>query len=340
MNYQDSSGKGISIGDRVRFRGYVYTIDSFQPGEGRSGIATVGFREPSHLLEVPDEWSVDLMPADTPLGKVPTPEDLLLAELKKPGARPVFLTGAGISLASGIPTFRGNDPDAVWSKDVLEMATFDFFQGNPVESWAWYVERFISHRDAKPNAAHVALAAIGFEIPETIVVTQNVDGLHHLAGQQNLIEIHGASRFVRCTNNGRCSYAAPRGTLPFDMSMVEGFTQDPQEFGMRNRFSNLPFCPACGNILRPHVLWFDEMYLDHEDYGMERAHEATLEWTVLVFIGTSHSVGITEIALEAALENGIPIFNIDPIRESVFDEIMDIPAAAEEVLPRLLEALQ
>ena len=72
----------------------------------------------------------------------------------------LVLTGAGVSLASGIPTFHGKDTGALWAHDVMELATYSYFQRNPVSSWQWYRQRFASVIRAKPNAAHIALAAI------------------------------------------------------------------------------------------------------------------------------------------------------------------------------------
>ena len=72
----------------------------------------------------------------------------------------LVVTGAGVSLASGIPTFRGTDPGAVWANDVQEKGTIAYFNRDPVKSWQWYMSRFLKHLDAKPNAAHIALAAL------------------------------------------------------------------------------------------------------------------------------------------------------------------------------------
>ena len=118
----------------------------------------------------------------------------LLELLNLPDVYPLFVTGAGISLASGVPTFRGNDPDAVWANDILERGTLRYFQQNPVIAWDWFLQKFDTCRTAKPNPAHIALAEIETKLlsrgNKCLTVTQNVDGLHRAAGTQNLVEVH------------------------------------------------------------------------------------------------------------------------------------------------------
>src|SRR5438045_1769607 len=72
----------------------------------------------------------------------------------------LVVTGAGVSVASGIPTFRGSDPGAVWKRDVIELGTRRYFEEDPAGSWRWYMERFDHALDAQPNAAHAALVAL------------------------------------------------------------------------------------------------------------------------------------------------------------------------------------
>ena len=126
------------------------------------------------------------------------------------------VTGAGISLASGIPTFRGTDPDAVWKRDVTELGTNRYFQEDPVGSWQWYTSRFDQVLDKSPNPAHHALVAIEqwhcARGGEFVLVTQNVDTLHEKAGARALIKVHGSADRVRCSAYG-CEHAAPKGSL-------------------------------------------------------------------------------------------------------------------------------
>ena len=128
----------------------------------------------------------------------------------------LVVTGAGVSLASGIPTFRGSDPDAVWATDVTELGTNRYFQDDPAGSWAWYLARFGRLADVAPNAAHHALAALERwqrgRGGEFLLVTQNVDRLHAAAGSEALVEVHGRVDRVRCSRQ-TCALGAPRGSI-------------------------------------------------------------------------------------------------------------------------------
>src|SRR5205085_178122 len=118
----------------------------------------------------------------------------------------------------GIPTFRGEDPGAIWKRDVTELGTRRYFEEDPVGSWRWYRSRFASLGGARPNPAHLALAALErwqAEQGQFLLVTQNIDGLHRAAGSTRLVEVHGRADRVRCSSDG-CEHAAPEGSLPRD----------------------------------------------------------------------------------------------------------------------------
>ena len=174
----------------------------------------------------------------------------------------VVITGAGVSLASGIPTFRGTDPDAVWKRDVTELGTLQYFHEDPAGSWQWYTSRFDHVLEKSPNPAHRALAAIErWQIARGgrfVLVTQNVDTLHEDAGSRHMIKVHGSAERVRCTKAG-CMNAGPSGSLARADIDMQAFFDSPSA-------ETLPRCSACGAILRQHVLWFDEYYDDHHDY--------------------------------------------------------------------------
>jgi NAD-dependent deacetylase len=249
----------------------------------------------------------------------------------------LVVTGAGISLASGIPTFRGADPGAIWSADVTEMGTRRFFERDPAGSWRWYLQRFDGLQGKAPNPAHAAL--VGLERwkcgPEGhnafLLVTQNIDGLHHAAGTERLVEVHGAARYVRCSRVG-CQHAAPRGLLPREQFDFGPFTADPVA-------ENLPRCPSCSAFLRPHVLWFDETYGEHESYRFGAVAGASRRATVLLFVGTSFSVGVTAGLLETSAARGMSTWSIDPSGERPAAHVQPIAAKAEEALPALVAAL-
>ncbi|HET7318936.1 MAG TPA: Sir2 family NAD-dependent protein deacetylase, partial [Nitrospirota bacterium] len=143
------------------------------------------------------------------------------------------LSGAGVSAESGVPTFRG--PQGLWKqKDPMSLATPEAFEADPREVWEWYQWRRQRIRDCAPNPGHAALAAVEAAKSDFLLVTQNVDGLHRVAGSRRVAEIHGSILVVRCTECGA--------------ERVE-----------RDDFAKLPpRCAACGGLLRPGVVWFGE----------------------------------------------------------------------------------
>jgi len=241
----------------------------------------------------------------------------------------LIVTGAGVSLASGIPTFRGNDSGAVWKRDVMELGTYRYFCEDPAGSWQWYLSRFDKVGDAKPNPGHFAMAALErFQIDrggEFLLVTQNIDTLHEQAGSRNMIKVHGSSNRFRCSMNG-CLLGAPIGKIASSEVDISAFINDPVE-------KNVPRCPLCGSFLRMHVLWFDESYSEHLSYGWTEVCEAAeVKAKLVIFAGTSFAVGVTEMILEAAATRNVPIFNIDPTPRVEHPVITNIAAGAEVAL--------
>ncbi len=248
----------------------------------------------------------------------------------------LVVTGAGISLASGIPTFRGNDPDAVWKRDVTELGTFQFFREDPVGSWQWYMSRFSKVLRARPNAAHHALVALERWQLERggnfLLVTQNIDTLHRAAGARQLVEVHGAADRVRCPADG-CRHGAPRGSLPRPDLDLEAFFADPTA-------DKLPRCPECDEILRQHVLWFDEYYQSHDHYQWLRVQAAAGTMNLALFVGTSFAVGVTDLFVKAGLMGRVPIYSIDPAgARAPYPGIQVLAEKAEKLLPAVCEQL-
>jgi len=266
------------------------------------------------------------------------PIDTIVNHLAEDNAYLLVLTGAGISLASGIPTFRGPDPDAVWSKDTTEKGTRRYFQRDPVGSWKWYLPRFDMCKPVKPNAGHFAVTEIEGKLHRTgrrcLTMTQNVDGLHLAAGTANLIEIHGAARKMRCSSR-TCSNGEPRGFLPWDDTLFAPFRADPS-------MTTLPRCPKCRKPIRAHVLWFDESYFSHEDYGIRRFDEQEEHLTCVLIVGTSFSVGITDMVVNLARSWNLPAFIVDPNMTEPpegAEGFTLIRETSETFLPRLAAAL-
>ena len=143
----------------------------------------------------------------------------------------VFVTGAGISQESGIPTFRGKD--GLWRNyDVMKLATIDAFYDNPKLVWEWYNERRKNIFAAQPNPGHKAIAELE-KYTKVMVLTQNIDGLHQKAGSSVVLELHGSIIKIKCSV---CDFK--------DEIMTE--------------YSEIPPLCECGNILRPDVVWFGE----------------------------------------------------------------------------------
>lgn len=251
-----------------------------------------------------------------------------------------MVTGAGVSAPSGLKTFRGSEPDALWRRDPQELATRAFFELDPVTHWRWYTSRFAAVDTARPNAAHQALVeyerkqvAEPSRSGEFLLVTQNIDTLHEQAGSRRLVKVHGTADRLRCSRLG-CASAAPRGSIPRAEVDLQAFRAAP---GM----DSLPRCGGCGAVLRPHVLFFDESYDEHVDYGFDRVQEAAWAADVVLFVGTSMSVGITDLVFRAGHATGATMLLVDPEpRVGAYGAgLGTVRAAAEEVLPAAIAAL-
>jgi NAD-dependent deacetylase len=174
------------------------------------------------------------------------------------------MTGAGVSAASGVPTFRG--PQGLWRTFRPEdLATPEAFARDPALVWEWYSWRRARVASCRPNAAHEVLARWSQDTSRQVrVITQNVDDLHLRAGTRNLIRLHGSLWETRCFNG--CT-AGARAWRDADVAS-------------RDR---LPRCPHCGALARPAVVWFGES-LDVGD--VERASQAA-SCDVFLTVGTS-----------------------------------------------------
>jgi NAD-dependent deacetylase len=261
---------------------------------------------------------------------------LLAESIRKAGTGLILaVTGAGVSAASGLPLFRGTDPDAVWSRDTLELGTVAYFQRHPVEWWQWYLDRFGSLGAAQPNAAHEALADLErWQLGrggDFLLVTQNVDTLHERAGSRRLIKVHGTSDRYRCARAG-CPLGAPSGSIPADEADLAAFLRDPRQ-------DTLPRCPRCGALLRAHVLLFDELYDEHADYRFGDVRRAAERTALTLFAGTSFSVGVTDLILRESLGWRVPVVSIDPAATTPHHGVISLRAAAEEILPAVCREL-
>jgi len=265
-----------------------------------------------------------------------TADDLAAALAAIGDGRLVVITGAGISLASGIPTFRGADPHAVWKHDVTELGTWRYFRADPVASWRWYMARFDQVLDKRPNHAHRAVAALERWLRrrggDFLLVTQNIDTLHEQAGSQRMVKVHGSADRVRCIRTG-CRYAAPRGSIARAAVDLDAFRAMPST-------TTLPRCPACDALLRQHVLWFDECYEDHQDYQWSRVLDAATTMDLALFVGTSLAVGVTELFLRYGVARGVPVWLVDPgAGDPPHPKVRVLRDPAEALLPTVCAGL-
>src|SRR5690349_14342344 len=176
--------------------------------------------------------------------------------------RVTVLTGAGVSAASGVPTFRGSD--GLWQQfRATDLATPEAFARDPRLVWEWYDWRRDLIAKAAPNAAHKALVQIEIRKPRFTLITQNVDGLHDLAGSGKILKLHGDIWRMRCME---CGANFPNRRVPLPKIP--------------------PHC-ACGGLARPGVVWFGEPL---PEGMMKEAEHAVAAAEVFLVIGTSAAV--------------------------------------------------
>ena len=235
-----------------------------------------------------------------------------LVELVRTGEHVVALTGAGVSTDSGIPDFRSAS-SGIWQEyDPMEIASIEGFRREPRRFYEFWGERFGALRDKKPNVTHEVLAELERRGPLKAVITQNIDGLHQVAGSERVLEVHGSSRRARCMNCAK----------------VEAL----DEVVARVRSGRLPICEVCGELVKPDVVLFGEML--PPVFG--DAERLMTECDVLLVLGSSlfvHPVaGLVPGALRAGAK--VAIVNRDP---SPYDDLVHLVVHGElrEVMPRL-----
>ena len=219
--------------------------------------------------------------------------------------RVAFVTGAGISTESGIPTYRGRG--GLWrDRDVMRLATAGALEEDPGLAWEWYAERRAGALAARPNPGHEAVA--GLEAHARVsVLTQNVDGLHQRAGSTEVLELHGSLARTRCTS---CGLVRDGGELP----------------GMP------PEC-GCGAMLRPDVVWFGEE-LPRDTW--RRAAGIASECDLMVVAGTSLEVSPANTLPLLARRGGAALVEVNT-DATPMTPAMDLSArgACSELLPEL-----
>ncbi|MFH8389333.1 SIR2 family NAD-dependent protein deacylase [Streptomyces sp. NPDC018036] len=233
-----------------------------------------------------------------------------------------ILSGAGVSTDSGIPDYRG--PKGLWRKDpeAEKLVTYEYYMADPeIRRRAWLMRRDAGALGAEPNAAHRAVADLERSGVPVRVLTQNVDGLHQLAGMpdRKVLELHGTARAVVCT---RCHARSPMDDA---LARVDAGEDDPG-------------CLACGGILKPATVMFGE-HLDPVVLG--QAATVAKACQIFIAVGTSLQVhpaaGLTGVAADHGAR--LIIVNAEPTPyDEIADEVVREPIGT--ALPQLLFSLK
>jgi len=219
------------------------------------------------------------------------------------------LTGAGVSAESGVPTFRGSS--GLWKQYRAEdLATPGAFARDSRLVWEWYDWRRGLIAQAQPNAGHRALVQLEERVPSFTLITQNVDGLHELAGSRNVLEVHGSIWNVRCISCAR------------------------ERVDRRTPLPEIPPKCDCGAVLRPGIVWFGEP-LPQRVWQDAEAAARTAE--VFLLIGTSSVVYPAAGLAQIAKASGARVVEIN-IAETVLSESIDefLQGPSGELLPQLI----
>ena len=240
-----------------------------------------------------------------------SPEITEAAARLRDAERVVVFTGAGVSAESGLPTFRTAD-NAMWREvDVRNFAYPDGYRRNQPDAWRWYAARAEAAGRVQPNAGHLAIAEIERQVADFLLVTQNIDGLHQRAGSRSVLELHGNLRDVRCFDCG--------ARTPWPDVLSRGDAS----------------CDACGGLLRPDVVMFEE---ELPSGALERAFEAARQCDLLISAGTSNRVWPAADVPRYALRGGaqVVIVNPDLSGQPVSQRVIPLRGASGTILPELV----
>jgi NAD-dependent deacetylase len=227
----------------------------------------------------------------------------------------IALTGAGISVESGIPDFRS--AGGLWSKyDPEEYAHISAFQSNPAKVWQMIKEMMELVLGAEPNPAHVALAELEQMGLLSSVITQNVDGLHQRGGSKEVIEFHGSNQWLVCL---QCGYRQEATSFPFE--------------------DIPPRCPQCSAILKPDVVFFGEP-IPWE--AQTRSFEEARTCDLVLVVGTSAVVYPAAGIPTSAKQSGARVveINMEPTPLTGFVSDYLIQGSAGTILPRIVKEVK
>ncbi|MEE9555016.1 MAG: NAD-dependent deacylase [candidate division Zixibacteria bacterium] len=223
----------------------------------------------------------------------------------------VVSTGAGVSAESGVPTFRGEE--GLWKKfRAEELATFDAFNANPELVWEWYQHRREIISKIKPNPGHHAIVKMAKLFDNFQLVSQNIDGLHRLAGSDDIVELHGSIKRNKCLECDELNYD-------------EEFEQFP------------PLC-KCGGRLRPDVVWFGEML---PRGALEKAFAVSRSCDLFFTVGTSGIVQPAASLPQTAKQHGAFVVEVN-IESTELTFIVDqhLRGKSGDILPAVVTKIK
>src|SRR5260221_2573730 len=227
--------------------------------------------------------------------------------------RVAVLTGAGVSQESGLRTFRDAQTGLWVQYKPEDLASPQAFARDPKLIWDWYAWRREAVKGVRPNAGHYALVELENRISEFTLITQNVDGLHRMAGNQNVLELHGNIQRVRCSE---C------------YTFTETWGDDTEL---------VPQCEVCGGLLRPDVVWFGESLPRDQ---LEAAVEASRTCEIFFSIGTSGVVQPAASLAYAARNRGAVVVEINAEATPLTPKAnYFLQGKSGEILPELVKAV-
>ncbi|MBS1256560.1 MAG: NAD-dependent protein deacylase Sir2 [Deltaproteobacteria bacterium] len=213
------------------------------------------------------------------------PRDYTLSGLMEGESRITVITGSGIDVEAGLPSFRG-EKGYYEDREAAYLASVDALHSEPVRQWRWYLNRFVSYHATPPAASHFALAELEVKSVENFlgIVTQNISGLHRKAGSQKVFEIHGCIHEMRSLKNGR--------RQPLPKSWIDS-PPDDQEL----------------KAWRPNVCFIGESY---DDYPLPESIEACRNCDVVLVIGTAGVIHTPVWLAEEGRISGAVVVNVNP----------------------------
>jgi NAD-dependent deacetylase len=224
-------------------------------------------------------------------------------------------TGAGVSVESGIPPFRGEN--GLWNKYDPGILDLNYFYSHPEQAWPVIKEIFYEFfGSARPNEAHKALAELEKMGLLQSIITQNIDNLHQEAGSTRVYEFHGNSRYLVCQ---KCN----------------------EKFEVNKEFLEHlpPRCEKCGSVLKPDFIFFGEMI---PQYAYQKSVEEARKAEVFIVIGTTGEVVPASLVPQMAKENGVQIIEVNPNPSAFTHSLTDVflQGKATEVMSELLQEVK